>query len=372
MLTVLLLANVALMLSVLGAAAWRKHVAASASVQALAIRYDSFLADLHADDEEAVVSSLVALGHQPSESVSALPTALALTESPTAPVRQAAGMLVARIVEINPKLLAICWPTRGVLARASIVSALPAPGPQESRQGPEAAIVRDACTDADAGVRRQAARKLAWLGTNDLDRARELTSDADEETQRLAYEYLSTTGDAATVVGLVSELADASARRAQFILDALAQLGTRFSRVLEDLVRSSPDVGTRVAAVRALGAAGREASLETIAAVLDDPSRDIRRAAALALADLASTIPVDRRGAIGRTVAHQLARESSVSATLAQLDALDVCRCDEGALAIRGRLETMHPSIRARAEEILEDFARTAVRPSTQVHSPWT
>jgi HEAT repeat protein len=366
MVLVLLLANVALMLAVLGAAVWRKPMPASVSVRTVATQYDSFLADLHADDERTVVSALVALGHHPAEAVSAFPTALALTESPIPPVRQAAGMLVARIVETNPELLAICWPTRGMLARAALVAALPAPERAQGRQDVVAAIVRDACADTDAGVRRHVARKLAWLGSADLDRARGLTSDADEDTQRLTYEYLATAGDAATVVGLVSQLADASASRARFILDALAQLGRRFSRVLEDLVRSSPDVGTRVSAIRALGAAGRQASLDALAAVLNDSHRDIRRAAALALADLAATMPADRRGAIGRTVAHQLARESSVSATLAQLDALDVCRCDDGALAIRSRLETMHPSIRARALEVLEDVTR-APRPSTRV-----
>ena len=87
--------------------------------------------------------------------------------------------------------------------------------------------------------------------------------------------------------------------------------------------------------------------------LLKDDSRAVRRVAAQAVAELASVEPAavgdDALALIGRC----FGREASVTVLLALLDVVDVCRAMRLLPILRAEAASMHPAVRARAEEVI-------------------
>jgi hypothetical protein len=355
MIWLLLLANVAMVFVVIGAAAARPSVSGRRDRPA---NLDVLLTDAHSKDSGRTARALIALSSRPVDGAAALPTALWLAGHPDAIVAHSAAILIERVLARQPELLALCWPAGAPLARQAVVGSVPSVESAPCPGDPRSVAVRDASVDADAGVRRQAARCLAWLGPESLDAAEHLTRDADAEVRRLAYAHLGAAGAASHVARLVERLATAGAIDGLPALEALADAGRRHPLALEHLAMSSTDAATRVAATRALGATGRSASARALIDVVRDARSELRRAAALALTDLAPSLDPESRREVCAALVAQLRHESSVSVTLALLDAAEAYRPAEGAAVIGARLDSLHPAIRARAREVVGELAR--------------
>lgn len=352
----LLVANLVLAIVVLAIAASR---ARSSALRVTApATLDALVAAAHSRRADVAVPALLRLRDHPDDAVPALPTAMALTQSPETLVSQAASILVQRVLSQRPDLLVLSSSAMAPLARRAVVASLPASPLAGVASDSGRAVVRDAARDADARVRREAARRLAWLTSDRLDVAAELAGDSDDETRRLACEHLAGHGAEQSVRVLVERLAASAPANVRVPLEAVARLARRFPHALDEMTTDAYDTPVRTAAILALGVTGREESSAILRAPLRDRASDVRRAAARALADLAVVAAPDRRRAIAVDLVRQFRVERSASVTLALLDAIAICRPEDGIAAIRARIDDVYPAIRARASEVLADLER--------------
>ncbi len=141
---------------------------------------------------------------------------------------------------------------------------------------------------ADERLRREAVRKLAWLG--DARAARPLidTIRQDDHPKLLepASDALKKMGSAA-VEPLVDALHDESSHVREFAADVLGEIqDKRAIRPLIQVLQSDSSSIVRQVAASALGKLGSGESIEALIAALQDPNKFVRRAAVEALGQI--------------------------------------------------------------------------------------
>jgi hypothetical protein len=201
---------------------------------------------------------------------------------------------VAALAALRPTLAATQPAVRDAVAEACVVAA---ERMRSAGRGSDAAALCDLVCKAEVSAQRigEATRgAILARGAAGVPRLIELLRSPDRRMfgfgLSVARELQAPEVDAA----LIAEIAAAPARAALFV-EALADRGGATARkaLAEVAARADAERTSRLAAVRALGRIGDDASLPTLLALASDADRDLAAAARTAIADLPPSAGVD-------------------------------------------------------------------------------
>jgi HEAT repeat protein len=148
--------------------------------------------------------------------------------------------------------------------------------------------LREALSDPDPEVRRLVARAIATTSSVEpaiLEALAKVVRDPQVRVARAAAAALSASGEAAAVRILLDECRE-NAKLRPVLSEELARLAVRHSAEVREGL-GSPDPFVRGGAAHALRNGPPEVAVPSLAAVLDDPDRSVRAAAASSIAKLA-------------------------------------------------------------------------------------
>jgi HEAT repeat protein len=308
------------------------------------------LEDVLGTDPGRAVDALDEISSDPARPLAAVPTILSVLRDSPSPRTLAGARAVRILLNGRPDVALHCWPDPAPLGRRAVVSSIPAVG------GMGTSVVKEGAQDLDAGVRARACRRLATLERHQaVALALAALEDGESEVRRAAAEVLGILAGKAELPDLLKLFAAVDSARAPEVLRVLAQVGARHPGELVLTATGTGETDVRVAAIQALGATGLMSVAADVAELLVDRVKDVRRAAAAALADIArlarnQALPP---GTIERIV-RQLERERSSSVTMALIDVIEVSRAAVATEALLRKLPDMHAAIRQRALEVMD------------------
>jgi HEAT repeat protein len=267
-------------------------------INSLGVRRDAgavgMLAGRLADPDPAVASAAaIALGQVGDvAALAALRPTLAATQPAVRDAVAEASVVAA--LAAGPTLAATQPAVRDAVAEACVVAA---ERMRSAGRGSDAAALCDLVCKAEVSAQRigEATRgAILARGAAGVPRLIELLRSPDRRMfgfgLSVARELQAPEVDAA----LIAEIAAAPARAALFV-EALADRGGATARkaLAEVAARADAERTSRLAAVRALGRIGDDASLPTLLALASDADRDLAAAARTAIADLPPSAGVD-------------------------------------------------------------------------------
>jgi len=211
-----------------------------------------------------------------------------------ASIRQRHAMQHARIVTALPALVARAAEDKNLLIRLGALEAVGSFGPISAPAAAEVARLLQG--DADAEIRAAAVVALGKIGSAEcLPPLANALGDGNEELGYTAALALGAIGQPA-VEPLVKVLGDGRPRARRFAAFALAKIGDKASGATAALAKALADGDPLVRrnAADALGRLGDQAVVPALAALANDPSQEVRLAAAGALKILAPDEPRSR------------------------------------------------------------------------------
>lgn len=318
------------------------------------------LGDAVSASDSVAITALTTVAADPVRYLPALPVAIGVLRESSSPVRLAAARAVRAILGSRPELLTMCWPEPGPRARLAILASVNhrtnrASHAQAPPLGREVDLVEQGMQDSDAAVRAEACARLQMLEpSRAVNLAAAALNDSDQEVRRIACQVLGGLGDARMIELLLEALATSHESDASTLLRTAADLGRRYPDALTRFATGGRTPGLRAAGIQALGATGLMSAAPVLVTMLDDPSKDIRRLATAAIADLARVAHAERlpAGTVDRLIL-QLERERSSSVLFALLDAMEVCGARTALDTVLRKLPEMNAAVRERAIEFM-------------------
>jgi HEAT repeats len=337
----------------------RDNLGGRASAETLLLTFSRLVSS----NPPVAAEALAAVIGDPERFIATLTSVMSLLREPSSAIRLTAACAAHAIFRIHPELVQLCWPDPSPFGRLAVVTSIDHSDlSRAARSGTASlvAVIEQSMLDTDTHVRAQACARLGMLErTKALQLTAVAMTDADEDVRRIACEVIGILGDAETVPMLVENLAAADPASVPQLLRSLVAVGGRHLGVLTQLATTAQAPGNRAAAIRGLGAIGRANVVPMLTAMLHDPAKDVRRAAATAIADVALVAGSRSLPAATSThLARQLEREQSSSVVLALLDAIEASRATAVLDSVLRRLPSLNPGVRERALEVMANVRR--------------